>query len=61
MTREQAMEYKSTDGKPMEWTRLDADIDDRVSETEWTGTTPQAQPKAMGQRITAPMTEAVVV
>lgn len=37
MTKEQALGYKSADGKPMDWKRLDADADGRVSQTEWTG------------------------
>ncbi|MGH8726607.1 MAG: hypothetical protein ACREV9_00280 [Burkholderiales bacterium] len=35
MTKEQAMGYKSKDGKPIDWTKLDADADGRISQTEW--------------------------
>lgn len=36
MTREQAMNYKGQDDKPIDWGRLNTDTDDRVSEAEWT-------------------------
>lgn len=35
MTKEQATGYKSTDGKSMDWTKLDANGDGRVSQEEW--------------------------
>jgi hypothetical protein len=36
MTREHAMSFKATDGKPIDWVKLDADADGRISEPEWT-------------------------
>ena len=35
MTKEQAMRYKGADGKPMDFKKLDADADGRVSQAEW--------------------------
>ena len=37
MTKEQAMGYKTADGQPMDWAKLDADGDGKVSQEEWTG------------------------
>lgn len=37
MTEEHAMGYKSADGKRMDFKKLDADADGRVSQKEWTG------------------------
>lgn len=36
MTRDQAMKYKSADDQEMDFTKLDADNDGRVSQSEWT-------------------------
>ncbi|MGH8726609.1 MAG: EF-hand domain-containing protein [Burkholderiales bacterium] len=36
MTKEQAMGYKSADGKPVDFKKLDADGDGKVSQSEWT-------------------------
>ncbi|MGH8718904.1 MAG: hypothetical protein ACREV0_08195 [Burkholderiales bacterium] len=36
MTKEQAMGYRGKDGKPMDFKKLDADGDGRVSQAEWT-------------------------
>lgn len=36
MTKEQAMGYKGADGKPMNFKKLDADSDGKVSQAEWT-------------------------
>lgn len=35
MTKEQAMKYKGPDGKPMDFKKMDADGDGRVSQSEW--------------------------
>lgn len=35
MTKDQAMKYEWPQGHEMDWTKLDSDKDDRVSQTEW--------------------------
>jgi len=58
MTKEQAMKYKGKDGKPMDFKKLDADSDGRVSQTEWQSHTSVAQkeggPKEPGAAGPAP-------
>jgi hypothetical protein len=43
MTKEQAMKYKGADGKAMDFKKLDADNDGRVSQSEWQKHTSFAQ------------------
>jgi hypothetical protein len=35
ITRDQALNYKPADGKAMDWKRMDADSDGKVSQMEW--------------------------
>ncbi len=52
MSKEEAAQFKGADGKTMDWQKLDADSDGKVSEREWNAYHQTAGAVGLGEKAT---------